>query len=451
MASKKKKNKKTGPRPTVRRGPLPSVASPGDMTPSPAPAFSDQLKKTQAVTERRMSIAGRETYGYPIKMEDAVNTRVKYVEDAIARSGNGVPAGHEWYLQHQEDLRQVTEKANEGATTPVSVGRVINASGPLSIRNNPRSEARAARSAGYIASHPDETVDVTGAMSEATLKIGGKDLAVEKGVHPLRNLSGSQIALLGRAETAVVKGTGEERSLNRGVTSATLDSSGRLAAAKAIDLARGADFDTTIKDGPKIHNYVTQTHLADPKEVAYNKELFWRRANDPMFTEGVPQNPTEGDIEAGTTGPTTWKQGHLMSASEMSGFDPSQGANISVEDYIGHAMSSEVASQKGKKGASARKAQDIVNVKKGRKGILPADLSASEMAHSFHEEATRRAAQRFAYTSPTNEGDVTEAPTPGIGIQPVTWTEWQAQHNPPKEAKPRREKKQPKPPTLFKM
>lgn len=434
MAAKKKKtSKKTGPRPTVRRGPLPSVASPGELTPSPAPAFSDQPKKTQAVIEQRMAIAGRETYGYPIKMEDAVNTRVKYIEDAIARSGNGVPAGHEWYVQHQDDLRGVTERANEGATEPVSVGRVINASGPLSIRNNPRSEARAARSAGYIASHPDETVDVTGAMSEATLEVGGQDLAVQPGLHPLRNLSGSQIALLGRAETQVVKGTGEERSLNRGVTSATLDSSGRLAAAKAIDLARGADFDTTIKDGPKIHNYVTQTHLADPKEVAYNKELFWRRANDPTFTEGD----------------TSWKQGHLMSASEMSGFNPEQAANISVEDYIGHAMSAEVASQKGKKGASARKAQDIVNVKKGKKGMLPADLSASEMAHSFHEEATRRAAQRFAYTSATNDGDVTETPTPGIGIQPVTWTEWQAQHNPPKEQKPKRQKKQPEPPTLF--
>lgn len=433
MAAKKKQSKKAGPRPTVRRGPLPSVASPGEMTPSPAPAFSDQPKKTQTTIEQRMAVAGREAYGHPIKMEDAVNTRIKYVEDAIARSGNGVPAGHEWYVQHQEDLRQVTEKANEGATAPVSVGRVINASGPLSIRNNPRSEARAARSAGYIASHPEETVDVTGAMSEATLEIGGKDLAVEEGPHPLRNLSGSQIALLGRAETQVVKGTGEARSLNRGVTSATLDSSGRLAAAKAIDLARGANFDTTIKDGPKIHNYVTQTHLADPKEGAYNKEVFWRRTNDPTFTEGG----------------TTWKQGHLMSASQMSGFNPNQGANISVEDYIGHAMSAEVASQKGKKGEHHRKAQDIVNVTKGKKGILPADLSASEMAHSFHEEATRRAAQRFAHTSATNEGDITEAPTPGIGIQPVTWTEWQTQHNPPKESKPKKQKKQPEPPTLF--
>lgn len=428
----KKKSKKTGPRPTVRRGPLPSAIAPGEKTPSPAPTFSDQTKKTQAGIEQRMAVAGKGAYGHPIKMQDAVDTRVKYLEDAIARSPNGVPAGIDWYLKHQQDVRDVTAKANEGATEPVSAGRVANATGPLSIRNNPKSELRAARSAGYIASHPEEEVNVTGEMSEATLKVGKGNFAVRKGTHKLRNLSSAQIALLGSAETNVIKETGGERSLQRGVTSATLDSSGRLAAARAIALARGEPFDTVVKDGPKIHNYVTQTHLANIGEVAYNKELFWRRANDPTFTEGDQ----------------TWKQGHLMSASEMSGFDPSTSANISVEDYIGHAMSAEVASQKGNKDQPASKAQDIVNVTKGR-GMLPSDLSPAEMAHSFHEEATRRAAQRFAHTSATNEGDITETPTPGIGIQPVTWTQYQFKHNSPKEQKPKKQKKQPEPPTLF--
>lgn len=425
-----KKRKKTGPRPTVRRGPLPSAASPGELTPSPAPAFSDQTKKTQRAIEQRMAIAGREAYGYPIKMDDAVNTRVEYMERAIARSPNGVPEGIDWYLEHQNDMRAVTENANRGATEPVSVGRVINASGPLSIRNSPKQEMRAARSAGYIASHPDETVEVTGGMSESALEASKGNFTVPEGTHRLRNLSASQIGLLGRAETLLVSKTGEERSLNRGVTSAALDSSGRLAASKAIALARGENFDEVVKDGPKIHNYVTQTHLANQKEVAYNKEVLWRRANDQTFTEGDQ----------------TWTQGHLMSASEMSGFDPKESANISVEDYIGHAVSAEVASKKGKKGRSANEAQDIVNVTKGRAGILPADLTTNEMSHSFHEEATRRAAQRFAHTSKTNDGDITEVPTPGIGVQPVVWTQYQFEKAP---AKSLRTNKPPSPPTLF--
>jgi len=425
-----KKNKAPKPQPTVRRGPMPSVASPGDMTPSPAPSFSDQTKKTQGAIASRMADAGRRAYGHPIKMEDAVATRIKYVEDAISRSGNGVPAGIGWYDQHQADVRQVTEKANEKATDPVSVGRVINATGPLSIRNKPTHELRAARSAGWIASHPDETVDVTPRMSEAANTVSGGKVEVPKGTHRIGHLSGEQVAMLGRAETDVVKQTGGSRSLDRAVTSATLDSSGRLASARAVDLARGADFDQVIKDGPKIHNYVTQTHLADPSESAYNKEVFWRRANDRSV-----------DAEG-----TKWQQGHLFSASEVSGFDPSKSANISVEDYIGHALSAEVASQKGKKGAPARKAQDIATPTKGRAGKLPADMSPGEMAHSFHEQATRKAAEHFAHTSFTNEGDVTEAPTAGIGIQPVTWTEWQTQHNAPKEPKQPRVKKQP---TLF--
>ena len=185
-----------------------------------------------------------------------------------------------------------------------------------------------------------------------------------------------------------------------------------------------------IKDGPKIHNYVAQTHLADPRESAYNKEVFWRRANDRSV-----------DAEG-----TTWQQGHLFSASEVSGFDSSTSANISVEDYIGHALSAEEASKKGKKGASARKAQDIAIPTKGKSRKLPADMSPGEMAHAFHEHATRKAAEHFAHTSFTNEGDVTEAPTAGIGVQPVFWTEYQTQNNSPKEPKQPRVKKQP---TLF--
>ena len=435
-----KKRKKTGPRPTVRRGPLPSVASPGDVTPSPAPSFIDQSKRTQGAVEARMGIAGRAAYGYPIKMSDAVETRVKYLEDAISRSTSGVPAGGRWYAEHQQEVRDVTEKANTGATEPVSVGRMINATGPLSIRNKPVHELKAARSAGWIASHPEETVDITGDMAEATLGIGGVKHGVTEGTHKLRNLSSVQIALLGRAETEVVKGTGQERALNRGITSATLDSSGRLAAARAIALTRGANFDEVIKDGPKIHNYVVQTHLANEPEAAYNNEVFWRRANSPVFQEGGQYEM--GPHISGDKNSPYWRQGHLFSASEMSGFNPESAPNISVEDYIGHAMSAEVASQKGKKGRRAREAQDIVNVTKGRKGMLPADFSPSEMAHSFHEEATRRAAQRFAATSMTNEGSVTESPTM-VGTQAMAWTEWQAQHNPPKVANTPR---QPKPP-----
>jgi hypothetical protein len=427
MAKGKKKSK---PQPAVRRAPLPSKLAPGEMTPSPAPSFADQTKKTQGAIESRMAQAGRDAYGHPIKMQDAINTRIKYVEDAISRSGNGVPAGIGWYDQHQQEVRDITKRANEKATTPVSAGRVANATGPLSIRNNPRSEVRAARSAGWIASHPDETVDVTGHMSEAVAGISKGKVDVPEGTHRIGHLSGAQVAMLGRAETEVVRTRGGTRALDRAVTSATLDSSGRLAAAKAVDLARGANFDEVIKDGPKIHNYVAQTHLADPKESAYNREVFWRRAND-----------TSVDAEG-----TKWQQGHLFSAAEVSGFNPADSANISVEDYIGHAMSAEVASQTGKKGATARKAQDIAVPKKGKAGKLPADMSPSEMAHAFHEHATRKAAEHFAHTSFTNDGDVTEAPTAGIGIQPVTWTEWQTQHNAPAEPKQPRVKKQP---TLF--
>ena len=375
-----------------------------------------------------MAQAGRKAYGHSITMDDAIATRVRYVEDAIARSGNGVPAGIDWYDEHQQEVRGVTERANVGATHPVSAGRVANATGPLSIRNKPKNEVRAARSAGWIASHPEETVDVSKRMSEAATSISKGEVAVPTGTHTLGSLNPDQMAMLGRAETAVVKDTGGTRALDRAVTSATLDSSGRLAASKAIDLARGANFDEVIKDGPKIHNYVAQTHLANPRESAYNKEVFWRRSNDTS-------------VDAGGT---KWQQGHLFSASEVSGFDPSESANISVEDYIGHALSAEVASQKGKIGAPARKAQDIATPKKGKAGRLPADMSASEMAHSFHENATRKAAEHFAHTSFTNDGDVTEAPTAGIGIQPVTWTEWQTQHNAPKEPKQPRLKKQPK-------
>lgn len=426
MAKKKGKSK---PQPTVRRAPLPSVASPGEFTPTPAPSFSDQPKKTQSAIETRMAIAGKQAYGHPITMEDAVSTRIKYVEDAIARSGNGVPAGIGWYDEHQDEIKGITKKANEKAQTEVSVGRVINATGPLSVRNNPRSEVRAARSAGWIAAHPDTEVEVTGPMSEATSTISEGKSAVPVGTHKIGNLNPDQIAILGRAETEVVKKHGGTRSLDRGVTSATLDSSGRLAASPAVALARGANFDDVVQ-GPKIHNYVAQTHLANPAESAYNREVFWRRANDTRVDDSG----------------TAWQQGHLFSAAEVSGFNPSTSANLSVEDYIGHAMSAEVASQRGKKGASARKAQEIAIPTKGKPGKLPADMSPAEMAHAFHEHATRKAAEHFAHTSFTEEGDVTEAPTAGIGIQPVTWTEWQTQHNAPKEKKEPRQLKQP---TLF--
>lgn len=446
MASKKKKSRKTGPRPTVRRGPFPSAASPGELTPSPAPSYRDQTKKTQQAIEQRVGNAGREAYGYPVRMKDAVDARVRLIEDAVRRSPNGVPAGLDWYEQHQNDLAEVTQEVNQTGTSPVSLGRMINASAPLSIQNKPHIEVRATRSAGYIAAHPEEEVHVPADLSKKTIELStdkkgkvNENLIVPETPpnkpYKLRNLSPDQIAMLGHAETKIVEETGGERNLKRAITSVKLDSAGRGPASQAIALTRGANFDAVVKDGPKIRNYATRTHLATPAETAYNKEVFWRRSNDPVFKEGD----------------TTWHQGHLLSASQMSGYIPDPSTDITVEDYIGIDVSARTAMRKSPLDKEHGKAQDELNVTKGKAGTLPADMSADQALHAFNEEATRRAAEVFSHTSRTNDGDVTETPTAGGAAQPVFWVEEQTQKNPPKPPKEKRQPKQPKPPTLFKI
>ena len=419
MAKGKKKNT---PRPTVRRPPRPSAVSPGEMAPATAPSFRDQTKKVQENMLRSVATAGKEAYGYPIRMSDAVQARVDMVSDAITRSPSGVPEGLGWYQEHQEDAVDVTRRANIDATAPVSAGNIINASAMLSNRNTPVQERRAARSAGWIASHPEHEVDITPHMSESVTTVTKGTVGVPVGKSRLGQLNADQIAALGTAETNLIKTTGGTRSLERGITSATLDSAGRHRATPAIRAARGERMEDIVKDGPKILNYAEKQHTITPQESAYNREVFWRRAND-----------TSVDSEG-----TTWKQGHLFSAAEFSGFTPPDIKDDStVEDYIAYALSARKASQLGKTGASANDAQDLVGkkIRKGPQGTFPADLTPSEIGHAVNEEATRQASRRFGAVSYLGGNDsessiAIEFPTAGGGVQPAFWVEYQHQNNP---------------------
>lgn len=404
----KGKGKTPTPKPTVRRPAMPSVASPGEMAPRTSPSFSDQTKKTQKAILRSMADEGKRVYGYPITLDDAVATRVRYIQSAIDRSDNGIPEGIGWFSEHQEDVKQVTEAANKDATNPVSVGRMINATAPLSVRNTPKTELRAARSAGWIAAHPDTTVDITDHMSEAVTGITGGKVSVSTGTHRIGHLSSDQIALLGRAETELINTRGGERSLDRGITSATLDSTGWEWGSRAIRATRGEPLEDIVKDAPKIINYAGQTHLANEPEDQYNREVFWRRAHD-FSTDASGK---------------TWQQGHLLSAAEVSGFDPST-PGFSVEDYIGNDLSAEEAARKGNTGATSHDAQELIEPKKGKRGTFPADLTSKEIKHAFNEHATKLAAEQFAHTSFTNDGDVREAPRFGTAAQPVFWVQYQ--------------------------
>lgn len=382
-----------------------SPIDPSHVMPTRSLSYTDFPVKGQKKIEQSMAEAGKSVYGSPIKMADAVATRVSSLESAIARSSTGVPAGVGWYREHQQGYLDVARR------TGAQAGRVIDVGAQLSIRNAPEQERKAAESAAFIAMNPQHKVTITPEMAP---HMGSEDYPA--GDYELGGMPHETAAHIGYAETQALKSLGHvnkqgnvlpsARFTPRSVTDVTLRSAGRDVATSAIEIARGGSlkYSTTA---PKITNYARGTHTASEAEDRYNTEVLLRRAHTPRHID-----PQTGQ---------TWQQGHLWSASEATGFDPSQAGNETVEDYVMNAMTAEVAAKKGNTGKTAREAQDIVMPKKGR-NTFDVSVTPEEIRHSFNEEATKRAAASIGHTSLTPDGDIHETITPRAA-QAIAWTE----------------------------
>lgn len=404
----KAKKEKTTPPGTPKR-PTGGETSPVDPThemPTRSLSYTDFPVKGRREIDKSMAEAGTTAYGSPIRMSDAVATRKSALESAIARSSTGVPAGMGWYREHQQGYLDI---ATRTGTTP---GRVIDVGAQLSIRNAPDQERKAAESAAFIAMNPEHKVTITPEMAP---HMGSPDYPAKE--YPIGRMEPKTVAHIGYAETQALKALGHvnpqgnalasERFTPRSVTDVTLRSAGRDVATRAIEIARGGSlkYSTTA---PKITNYARGTHQASEAEDRYNTEVFLRRAHTPRHI----------DPETGQT----WQQGHIWSAAESTGFDPSTAGNETVEDYVMNAMTAEVAAKKGGTGKSPRVAQEIVMPKKGKPGTFDPSVTPEEIRHSFNEEATKRAAASIGHTSLTPNGDIHETITPRAA-QAITWTE----------------------------
>lgn len=408
MAGGKAKAPKPAPPGTPRRpaGGQPSPVDPEHAMPARAVAWGDFTPEGQSLVAESMAQAGINAYGHPITMDDAVATKRSYIEAAIDAAPSGIPEGVAWYSGHQAAYRDIARD------TGSRIGRTIDLAGHLSTRNSPQQERRAARSAAFIAANPGHKVTIT---REMLPHFSSSD--VQAGSVSLGELSDRSVAEIGYAETQALKSLGQvdkqgnalrsARFIPRDVSGVTLDSAGRDVATRTMGVARGGAF----TGGPKVTNYVRATHQANDAEDRYNREVLFRRANTPKYTD-----PETGE---------TWQQGHLWSAGEMTGFGPEEaikaGVGESVQDYIENAQVAEAAIRKGNSPKAPRKAQEDIKAPKLKTGTFPADLDADEIRHAFNEETTARAARLIGATSHTQDGSLYEWITPRAA-QGIGWT-----------------------------
>lgn len=383
-----------------------SPVDPGYPLPTKAPSYRDFPAKDRPTINRAVAEAGTRVYGAPIRMADATSTRVNAIQAAIGRMAPGsyVPEGALWYGEHQKKYREVADK------TGTRIGSIIDAGAVASARNTPAKERLAAESAGHIAANPDRKVTITPEMAP---HMGNPDIGA--GEHRIGDFSDKDVAHVGYAETQALKDMGKvnkqgnalasERFTPREVTGVTLDSVGRDNAARTVAITRGKTFDEVSGPTPKTRNYARGAHLASEGEDRYNSEVFRRMAQTPTFVEAD-----------GKGGQSTFRQGHLWSAADETGFDPKTavGADETVEDYVMNAMTAHVAASRGTTGRSHRSAQEDLVVAKG-KGVFEKSVQPDEIRHSFNEEATRRAASQFGLHG--------ETITPRAA-QAIAWTEY---------------------------
>jgi len=383
-----------------------SPVDPGYPLPTKAPSYRDFPAKDRPTIDRAVAEAGMRVYGAPIRMADATATRVNSIQAAIGRMAPGsyVPEGALWYGEHQKKYREVADR------TGTRIGSIIDAGAVASARNTPAKERLAAESAGHIAADPDRKVTITPEMAP---HMGNSDITA--GEHRIGDFSNTDVAHIGYAETQALKDMGKvnkqghalasERFTPREVTGVTLDSVGRDNATRTVAIARGKTFDEVSGPTPKTRNYARGAHLASEGEDRYNSEVFRRMAQTPTFVEAD-----------GKGGQSTFRQGHLWSASDETGFDPKTavGADETVEDYVMNAMTAQVAASRGTTGKSHRAAQEDLVVAKGR-GVFEKSVQPDEIRHSFNEEATRRAASQFGIHG--------ETITPRAA-QAIAWTDY---------------------------
>lgn len=394
-----------------------STADPGYPLPMKAPSYRDVPVQGRSAIDRAVSDAGMRVYNAPIKMADAQNTRINAVQAAIGRmpAGQYVPEGAVWYGQHQAGYKEVAQR------TGTRVGSIIDAGAVLSARNTPAKERLAAESAGHIAADPNRMVKITPEMAPhmGNPKITAGEYRIGTGSDD-GDFSNKDVAHIGYAETQALKELGhvnkqgnalsDKRFTPREVTGVTLDSSGRPPAERAVAITRGKTFDeVTTGSTPKTRNYARAAHLASEGEDKYNTEIFRRMAQTPSFVEGTGGGKSK-----------TYRQGHLWTASEETGFDPktAEGADETVEDYVMNAMTAEKAAKRGGTGKSHAAAQEDLIVSKGKK-VFDASFDPGEIRHSFNEEATRRSAMAFGIQG--------ETITPRAA-QGIAWTEYR-RHN----------------------
>lgn len=389
-----------------------SPVDPGYPLPTKAPSYRDFPAKDRPTIDRAVAEAGTRLYGAPIRMADATATRVNSIQAAIGRMAPGsyIPEGTLWYGEHQKGYREVADR------TGTRIGSIIDAGAIASARNTPAKERLAAESAGHIAANPDRKVTITPEMAP---HMGNPDIrADEHRIGTGRDgdgFSDKDVAHIGYAETQALKGMGKvdkqgnaltaERFTPREFTGVTLDSSGRGTAARTVAITRGKTFDEVSGPTPKTRNYARGAHLASEGEDRYNSEVFRRMAQTPTFVESDRKG-----------GQSTFRQGHLWSASDETGFDPKTavGADETVEDYVMNAMTAHVAASRGTTGKSHRVAQEELVVAKGKNTFDPS-VEPEEIRHSFNEEATRRAASQFGLHG--------ETITPRAA-QAIAWTEY---------------------------
>lgn len=383
-----------------------SPVDPGYPLPTKALSYRDFPAKDRPTIDRAVAEAGTRLYGAPIRMADATATRVNSIQAAIGRlaPGSYIPEGALWYGEHQKGYREVANR------TGTRIGSIIDAGAVASARNTPAKERLAAESAGHIAANPDRKVTITPEMAP---HMGNSDIAA--GEHRIGGFSDKDVAHIGYAETQALKDTGKvdkqgnaltaERFTPREFTSVTLDSAGRDNAARTVAITRGKTFDEVSGSTPKTRNYARAAHLASEDEDRYNSEVFRRMAQTPTFVESDRKG-----------GQSTFRQGHLWSASDETGFDPKTavGADETVEDYVMNAMTADVAASRGTTGKSHRDAQNDLKVLKGKNTFAPS-VEPEEIRHSFNEESSRRAASQFGLHG--------ETITPRAA-QAIAWTEY---------------------------
>ena len=403
-APKAPKKKLATPKRVASEGDSP--VDPGYPLPTKAPSYRDFPSKDRPTIDRAVAEAGTRVFGAPIRMADATATRVNSIQAAIGRMAPGsyVPEGALWYGEHQKGYREVADR------TGTRIGSIIDAGAVASARNTPAKERLAAESAGHIAANPDRKVTITPEMAP---HMGNPDIGA--GEHRVGDFSNTDVAHIGYAETQALKDMGKvnkqgnalasERFTPREFTGVTLDSVGRDNAARTVAITRGKTFDEVSGPTPKTRNYARGAHLASEGEDRYNSEVFRRMAQTPTFAESN-----------GKGGQSTFRQGHLWSAADETGFDPKTavGADETVEDYVMNAMTAQVAASRGTTGKSHRAAQEDLKVSKGR-GMFDPSVQPDEIRHSFNEEATRRAASQFGLHG--------ETITPRAA-QAIAWTDY---------------------------